>query len=87
MKKTGEYRGEGTLLIDGVPCGSVAVPQTYRAQASFIGLEIGRAPRPAVGAFDAPFPFTGVLEKVVFDLGDDQVIDAALAREAALGRQ
>jgi arylsulfatase len=87
MRKTGEYTGEGTLYINGQACGSVALPQTYRAQASFIGLEVGRAPRPSVGEFEAPFPFTGVLHRVVFDLADDQVTDAQGELRAALRQQ
>jgi hypothetical protein len=87
MRKTGEYTGEGTLYINGQACGSVALPQTYRAQASFIGLEVGRAPRPSVGEFEAPFPFTGVLHKLVFDLADDQVTDAQGELRAALRQQ
>ncbi len=87
VRKTGEYRAEGTLSIDGVPCGAVSLPQTYRAQSSFIGLEVGRAPRPAVGDFEAPFPFTGRLLRVEVFLGDDQRTDAAASLEAALRRQ
>ena len=87
MTKTGEYRGEGTLLINGERCGTVALPQTYRAQSSFIGLEIGRAPKPSVGEFEAPFAFSGVLHKVVFELADDQVTDAAGELRAALRQQ
>jgi arylsulfatase len=87
MKKTGEYKGEGTLFINGVACGSVALPQTYRAQASFIGVEVGRAPRPSVGEFEAPFPFTGTLHSVVVDLADDQEVDAAGELKAALRQQ
>jgi hypothetical protein len=40
-----------------------------------------------VGAFEAPFPFTGVLHKVVFELDDDQVIDGAGELRAALRQQ
>ena len=87
MTKTGEYRGEGTLLINGERCGTVVLPQTYRAQSSFIGLEIGRAPKPSVGEFEAPFAFSGVLHKVVFELADDQVTDAAGELRAALRQQ
>ena len=73
MRKTGEYRGEGRLMIDGQVCGQVDLPQTYRAQASFLGLEVGRSPRPAPSElFEGAFPFTGVLEKVIVDLADDQ---------------
>ena len=87
MTKIGEYRGEGTLLINGERCGTVVLPQTYRAQSSFIGLEIGRAPKPSVGEFEAPFAFSGVLHKVVFELADDQVTDAAGELRAALRQQ
>ena len=87
MRKTGEYRAEGTLLIDGEPCGSAALPQTYRAQSSFIGMEVGRAPKPAVADFVAPFPFTGTLHRVEVELGDDQQVDPARSLEAALRRQ
>ena len=87
MKKTGEFKGEGTLYINGKACGSVVLPQTYRAQASFIGLEVGQAPKPSVGEFVAPFPFTGVLHSVVVDLEDDQVVDGAGELKAALRQQ
>jgi hypothetical protein len=63
------------------------LPQTYRAQASFIGMEIGRAPKPSVSDFEAPFPFTGVLHRVEVELGDDQQTDPQASLEAALRRQ
>ena len=87
MRKTGEFAGEGTLFINGVACGSVALPQTYRAQTSFIGLEVGRAPKPSVGDFEAPFTFTGTLHKVVYELAEDQQVDAAGELRAALRQQ
>jgi arylsulfatase len=87
VRKTGDYTAEGELLIDDEPCGSVVLPQTYRAQASFIGMEVGRAPKPAVSDFEAPFPFTGVLHRVEVDLGDDQQTDPQASLEAALRRQ
>ncbi|MEO6397015.1 MAG: arylsulfatase, partial [Tepidiformaceae bacterium] len=87
MRKTGAYQGEGTLYIDGAACGSVEMPQTYRAQASFIGLEVGQAPRPSVGEFAAPYPFTGTLHGVIFELGDDQQVDAAGELRGALRQQ
>ena len=89
MRKTGNYRGEGFLYIDGQACGQVELPQTYRAQASFLGLEVGRSPRPAPSeAFEGAFAFDGVLEKVVFDLADDQTqLDRAGELRAALRTQ
>jgi hypothetical protein len=87
MRKTGEYSGEGTLYIDGEACGTVSVPRTYRAQSSFIGMEVGRAPKPAVGEFVAPFPFTGMLESVRYELADDQQTDSRGEARAALAQQ
>jgi arylsulfatase len=87
VRKTGEYTAEGELRIDDEPCGSAVLPQTYRAQASFIGMEIGRAPKPAVSDFEAPFPFTGVLHRIEVELGDDQQTDPQASLEAALRRQ
>ena len=87
MRKTGEFEGVGTLFINGEACGSVELPRTYRAQASFIGLEVGRAPRPAVSDFEPPFAFTGTLHRVVYDLADDQLVDAAGEMRAALREQ
>ena len=87
MRKTGQYKGEGTLYINGQACGSIVLPQTYRAQASFIGLEVGQAPKPSVGEFEAPFPFNGILHTVLFDLADDQVTDGKGELRAALRQQ
>jgi arylsulfatase len=86
-RKTGEYTAQGTLYINGQACGSVTLPQTYRAQSSFIGLEVGRAPRPSVGEFEAPFPFTGTLHRLEYDLADDQQIDPSGELRAALRQQ
>ncbi len=87
MRKTGEFAGEATLFINGTACGTVDLPQTYRAQTSFIGLEVGRAPKPAVSDFDAPFVFTGTLHNVVYELGDDQQVDPAGELRAAMRQQ
>lgn len=87
MRKTGPFSGEGTLAVNGVDCGTVAIPQTYRGQVSFIGMEVGRGPAPAVSNFEPPFAFTGTLHRVVFELADDQSADDAAAAAAALRRQ
>jgi arylsulfatase A-like enzyme len=87
VRKTGPHQGVGTLFINGEASGTVEMPQTYRAQASFIGLEVGRAPKPSVGEFEAPYAFTGTLHKVVFDLGDDQKVDAGGELRGALRQQ
>jgi arylsulfatase len=87
LKKVGPYSGQGILSINGEPAGSVSLPQMFRGLMSFTGLEVGRASPPEVSDFTAPFPFTGTLHRVVYELGDDQDADAAAAAAAALRRQ
>ena len=87
MTKTAPFAAVGTLKMNGQEVGSVEVPQTFRGLVSFIGMEVGRAPAPPVSDFESPFPFTGTLLTVTFDLVDDQAADAAAARAAALRSQ
>jgi hypothetical protein len=87
MRRTGEFSGEGTLLIDERACGAIAIPRTHGGLVSFIGFEVGRAPAPAVSDFVSPFPFTGTIERVVFDLGADQEVDTVAEGRAEMQRQ
>jgi arylsulfatase len=87
MRRTGEFAGAGTLSIDGKPCGRIEIPRTHGGLVSFIGFEVGRAPRPAVSDFTAPFPFTGTIEHVTFELEEDQVVDRVAEAGAAMQRQ
>ena len=87
LAKTGSHSGTGHLLIDGREVGTIDIPVMYRAQTSFIGMEIGSAPVPAVSDFPAPFRFTGTLRRVVVELGADQDVDEAGAAAAALRAQ
>ena len=50
---------------------------TFRTLISFEGFDVGRDRMVAVGDYDAPFPFTGTLHRVVVDLEPDQEADAA----------
>jgi arylsulfatase len=86
-RRTGERSARGTLRINGVAAGSCDIPETYAARAAAVGLEVGRAPAPAVGLFEAPFPFTGDLRHVTFELIADQDADEEAATEAALSDQ
>jgi arylsulfatase len=87
MQRTGEFAGAGTLSIDGKPCGRIDIPRTHGGLVSFIGFEVGRAPLPAVSDFAAPFPFTGTIEHVTFELDEDQVVDRVAEAGAAMQRQ
>jgi arylsulfatase len=87
MRRTGPFAGEGTLSVDDQIVGKVDVPRTHAGIVSMIGLEVGRAPAPAVSDFVAPFPFTGTIERVTFELGPDQVVDPVAEQRAAMQRQ
>jgi arylsulfatase len=87
LRRTGDFSGEGALAIDERTCGTVAIPRTHGGLVSFIGFEIGRAPAPAVSDFVAPFPFSGTIERVVFELGADQEVDEVAEGRAEMQRQ
>ncbi len=71
--KTGRLRGTAALEIDGTHAGSVEVPQTLGTHINAIGVSVGRNPlSPVSPLYEAPFPFSGALEKVVVELGDDR---------------
>ncbi|PSK99783.1 arylsulfatase [Haloactinopolyspora alba] len=70
--KSGELKGTGSLAIDGVASGHVDIPETYRHFMDWAGLEVGRdALSPVSDGYRAPFPFTGTIHHVTFELGDD----------------
>ena len=70
--KTGPLRGTGQLLIDGEVADEVQIPATYRYFISWEGLDIGLdRMAPASTAYAAPYPFTGSIDRVIFDLADD----------------
>lgn len=70
--KTGQLRGTGRLLIDGEVVDEVEIPETYRYFIAWEGLDIGMdRMAPASTAYAAPFPFTGSIGQVVFDLAED----------------
>jgi Sulfatase len=71
--KTGRLRGTGSLEIDGAPAGAVELPQTLGTHINAIGVSVGRNPlSPVSERYEPPFAFSGALEKVVVELGDDR---------------
>jgi arylsulfatase len=83
--KTGELRGRGTLLVDGLVAGSVDLERTWTINPARGGLYCGRdGGSPVSPAYACPFAFTGVLRTVVVELGDDQERDRAAEHRAAL---
>jgi len=70
--KTGRLRGRGVLEIDGEDAGSVDVAQTLGTHINAIGVCVGRNPlSPVSDLYGSPFPFTGVLDRVVIEVAED----------------
>jgi arylsulfatase len=85
VAKTGELRARATLLVDGVPVGSVALARTWPINPARASLFCGRdGGSPVSDAYACPYPFTGVLHRTVVRLGDDQRRDPEAERRAAL---
>jgi arylsulfatase A-like enzyme len=81
--------GTITLLVDGQPAGGGELPVT-------IPLTLGLAAGVSVGAdsgapvsdeYEPPFAFTGTIEKVVYDLSGERVVDHEAEIRVALARQ
>lgn len=70
FEKTGPYKGEGTLFINGKSEGTVSMPKVVPNRYSFEeGLEVGKDPQtPVADNYASPFLFTGTLEKVVMEV-------------------
>jgi arylsulfatase len=68
FEREGGNRGSISIGVDGTEIGSVAIPRIVRMLGS-TGTDIGRdALSPVVDDYDAPFPFTGTIHSVTFDI-------------------
>jgi arylsulfatase len=81
--------GKAKLFIDGKPAGEgelpVTIPLTMGLAAGVsIGLDAGA---PVTDSYTAPFPFTGTIEKVVYDVSGAHVVDHEAEIRMALARQ
>jgi arylsulfatase len=81
--------GKAKLLIDGKPAGEgelpVTIPLTMGLAAGVsIGLDAGA---PVTDGYTAPFPFTGTIEKVIYDVSGAHVVDHEAEIRMALARQ
>lgn len=72
----------GDLVI-----GGGSIEHLARARVSYAGLDVGRDRGMPVGDYDAPFPFTGSLSRIVIRAGLAEDVDAAgsLSVELATG--
>ncbi|MGQ0431199.1 MAG: arylsulfatase [Microthrixaceae bacterium] len=84
-----ERAGKGGTLaisVDGVELASIGIPRIVRMLGS-TGLDVGRdALSPVVDDYEAPFPFTGVIDRVTFDIrsrADAAEIEATARAELA----
>jgi arylsulfatase A-like enzyme len=74
--KTGDLTGTGALFVDGVEVASAPVGPTLGTHISAVGLAVGRNPfSPVCDDITPPFAFTGTIERVVYELGDDRVVN------------
>ena len=73
FEKTGRWKGEGRLFINGNEEGSVDMSFTVPARYSFEeGLEVGQDPQtPVTDDYQSPFKYTGDLEKVEMTVAND----------------
>ncbi|MBW2370776.1 MAG: arylsulfatase, partial [Deltaproteobacteria bacterium] len=73
FKKTGRFKGNGILYINGRKVGEVIMSHTLPRKISHEGLDIGRDTLTQVGhGYEGEFPFSGTIENVVFKLEDDR---------------
>ncbi|WP_053208142.1 arylsulfatase [Jiangella muralis] len=97
FEPTGEARleeGKGTpgtltLFVDGESIGSGELPVTIPiAMGLASGIAVGAdAGSPVSEVYAAPFPFTGSIDRIVYDVSGDSVVDHAAEIRIALARQ
>jgi arylsulfatase A-like enzyme len=88
--RTGEHRGEVTLLVDATVVGTGEIPHFTPTRFSLTGagLTCGRGTTLAVtDQYAGPFPFTGVLERVVIEVEGQPFHDAAGEAAVAIRTQ
>jgi arylsulfatase len=88
--KTGEHKGRGALLIDGVESSSIEIDPFTRTRFSITGdgLWCGHhTGLPICRDYRAPFRFTGTLRRVLVDVRGREFIDARAEAELAITSQ
>jgi arylsulfatase A-like enzyme len=73
--KTDDGTGSARLLVNGDQVGAGTIDQTLRFSFGTVALTVGFNGGTSVNeSYDAPFAFTGNLDKVVFEIGDDRYV-------------
>nr|WP_203454650.1 sulfatase-like hydrolase/transferase [Jiangella aurantiaca] len=81
--------GVATPFVDGEPIGSGDLPVTIPITMGLAsGIAVGSdAGSPVTAVYRSPFPLTGLIDRVVYDLSGDGVVDHAAEIRIALARQ
>ncbi len=87
MHRESPEQGTGTLLIDDEAVGSMTTKDYFRLFVSWSGLDIGFDRGTPVSQYQAPFRFTGSLEKVIIDMDDDQDLDHDAAGRIIMSKE
>jgi arylsulfatase A-like enzyme len=88
--RTGDHRGTGTLLVDGVAVGEGEIPRFTPTRFSLTGagLTCGRGDGlPVTDDYAAPFVFTGRLDRVVIEVDGPEYRDPEGEARAAVTTQ
>ncbi len=80
-------RSRYTLLIDGLPAGSIETGRCFKSLISWAGCDIGCDRGTPIADYRAPFEFTGLLSQLVVTLDDDQALDGEAIGRAELARE
>jgi arylsulfatase A-like enzyme len=76
-----------TLLVDGAAAGAGETELGFHNFISWSGLDIGRGRGSPVADYEAPFAFTGRLEKVTVTMDPEQTLDGEAIGAAEMARQ
>jgi arylsulfatase len=80
--------GRGQLYVDGTLVAQIEMPYTTPVAFNPGGLHCGANPRsPVVGAYEAPFQFSGRLHTVVIDVSGELITDTEAEMATAMAHQ
>jgi arylsulfatase A-like enzyme len=81
--------GHARLFVDGQPVGTGHLPVTIPLTMGLAsGITVGAdGGAPVTGVYEAPFAFTGQIDRVVYDISGEHVVDHEAEIRVALARQ
>ncbi len=87
LRRGHNKHGTGLLRVDESVVATFETRNIFALMVSWSGLDVGLDRGTAVSFYDAPYTFTGTLERVCVDLIDDQALDAEGAGNAEMMRE